>query len=232
MQFIASTWASYGVDADGDGPPTAGIRRTRSTRPPTTCARRARPATIGRAIFAYNHAELVRRRGRALGREIQRPGRRARLRRAPGDAARERSRENRRAAGAQSKAPTCACRVRAQRRCASSPANSAELDPDDGHLALVPAGVPATVQAMVVAGNELQDLPYGPGGHPDPLGAARGGLLEHRQLRALPRRRASARGNPQREPVGPGLRRLGRARPGTVGDDLCDREPDTARVHR
>jgi hypothetical protein len=41
----------------------------------------------------------------------------------------------------------------------------------DGHLALVPAGAPATVQAMVVAGNELQDLPYGPGGHPDPRGA-------------------------------------------------------------
>jgi hypothetical protein len=48
----------------------------------------------------------------------------------------------------------------------------AELAPGDGHLALVPVGVPATVQAMVVAGNELQDLPYGPGGHPDPLGAS------------------------------------------------------------
>ena len=47
----------------------------------------------------------------------------------------------------------------------------AELAPGDGHLALVPAAAPATVQAMVVAGNELQDLPYGPGGHPDPLGA-------------------------------------------------------------
>jgi hypothetical protein len=45
------------------------------------------------------------------------------------------------------------------------------LSSEDGHLALVPAGVPATVQAMVVAGNELQDLPYGPGGHPDPRGA-------------------------------------------------------------
>jgi len=51
------------------------------------------------------------------------------------------------------------------------PGERAELAPGDGHLALVPAGVPATVQAMVVAGNELQELPYGPGGHPDPLGA-------------------------------------------------------------
>jgi hypothetical protein len=47
----------------------------------------------------------------------------------------------------------------------------AALMPGDGHLALVPAGVPAQVQAMLVAGNELQDLPYGPGGHPDPRGA-------------------------------------------------------------
>jgi hypothetical protein len=48
----------------------------------------------------------------------------------------------------------------------------AELDPDDGHVALIPAEVPASVQAMLIAGNELQDLPYGPGGHPNPLGAS------------------------------------------------------------
>jgi hypothetical protein len=45
------------------------------------------------------------------------------------------------------------------------------LAPGDGHVALVPAGVPAVAQAMVVAGNELQELPYGPDGHPDPRGA-------------------------------------------------------------
>ena len=55
----------------------------------------------------------------------------------------------------------------------------AMLAPGDGHVALVPAGVPADVQAMVVAGNELQELPYGPDGHPDPRGAHRRGLLEH-----------------------------------------------------
>ncbi|MGH2903768.1 MAG: lytic transglycosylase domain-containing protein [Solirubrobacteraceae bacterium] len=52
------------------------------------------------------------------------------------------------------------------------PGERAELDPADGHLAWIPEGVPTTVQAMVVAGNELQELPYGPGGHPDPLGAS------------------------------------------------------------
>ena len=46
------------------------------------------------------------------------------------------------------------------------------LAPGHGHVALVPADVPATVQAMVIAGNELQALRYGPGGHPDPRGAA------------------------------------------------------------
>ena len=35
----------------------------------------------------------------------------------------------------------------------------------------VPAQAPTVMQAMVIAGNELQDLLYGPDGHPDPLGA-------------------------------------------------------------
>jgi hypothetical protein len=48
----------------------------------------------------------------------------------------------------------------------------AYLAPDDSHLAFVPLSVPRAVQAMVIAGNELQSLPYGPGGHPDPRGAA------------------------------------------------------------
>jgi hypothetical protein len=48
----------------------------------------------------------------------------------------------------------------------------AVLAPGDGHVALVPAQAPAVVAAMIVAGNELQNLPYGPGGHPDPRGAA------------------------------------------------------------
>jgi hypothetical protein len=47
----------------------------------------------------------------------------------------------------------------------------ARLSASDGHLALVPTDAPPLVQAMVVAGNELQRLPYGPDGHPDPRGA-------------------------------------------------------------
>jgi hypothetical protein len=51
------------------------------------------------------------------------------------------------------------------------PGERALLAPGNGHVALVPAAVPAVVQAMVVAANELQELPYGPAGHPDPRGA-------------------------------------------------------------
>jgi hypothetical protein len=47
----------------------------------------------------------------------------------------------------------------------------AGLSRTDGHVALVPSQAPAIVQAMVIAGNELQELPYGPAGHPDPRGA-------------------------------------------------------------
>jgi transglycosylase-like protein with SLT domain len=54
----------------------------------------------------------------------------------------------------------------------TSGGSRAVLAPGDGHTALVPADAPAAVQAMVVAGNELQDLPYGTAGHPDPRGAS------------------------------------------------------------
>jgi hypothetical protein len=52
-----------------------------------------------------------------------------------------------------------------------TPGARALLSPSNGHMALVPAQAPPVVQAMVIAGNELQDLPYGPTGHPDPRGA-------------------------------------------------------------
>jgi hypothetical protein len=47
----------------------------------------------------------------------------------------------------------------------------ATLSPGDGHVALAPANAPAAVRAMIAGGNELQNEPYGPGGHPDPRNA-------------------------------------------------------------
>ncbi len=57
MQFLASTWAAYGVDGDGDGqadrwdPADAIFAAARLLRAAGA------PGDYGRAIFAYNHAQ-------------------------------------------------------------------------------------------------------------------------------------------------------------------------------
>jgi hypothetical protein len=155
MQFIASTWAQYGVDGDGDG-------RIDRWDPPDAISAAANflrasgaPRDYRSAIFAYNHAgwyvaDVERWAARYRGPAQTRP--------ASGEASEGEGAD--RALEGQSPTPV---RFVAGVR--------AVLAPGDGHLALVPTGAPSTVQAMVVAGNELQDLPYGPGGHPDPRGA-------------------------------------------------------------
>ncbi len=158
MQFLASTWAIYGVDGDGDGE----IDRWDPADAIFSAANYLRasgaPGDYERAIFAYNHADWYVREveewaSRYRGGEAENaangggpPG--------PG--------EETLLAGLQAASPTEVRPIAGTR---------ARLDPLDGHLALIPTEVPAAVQAMLVAGNELQDLPYGPDGHPDPLGA-------------------------------------------------------------
>jgi hypothetical protein len=155
MQFIASTWATYGVDGDGDG------RRDRWD--PADAIYGAAdylhtsgaPGNYRSAIFSYNHA------GWYVA-EVERWA--ARYRGSPAPAASREGVEG--LEGADTRLPSetsTPVRFVAGER--------AMLAPGDGHVALVPAGVPAIVQAMVVAGNELQELPYGPSGHPDPRGA-------------------------------------------------------------
>ena len=83
--------------------------------------------------------------------------------------------------------------------------------------------MPATVQAMVVAGNELQELPYGPGGHPDPLGASEedcSSTVNYVLYRSgvRPLRKSSAD-----NPLAQDYVELGRTGPGALGDDLRDR---------
>ncbi len=167
MQFLASTWAKYGVDADGDGPPDRWNPADAIYAAANYLRASGAPGDYRQAIYAYNHADwyvdeveswAARYGAPPTGAERLAAARcrRARRRRGrSGSAGRRRRR-------LQGESPTPVRFI---------PGERAELDPGDGHLALVPAGVPATVQAMVVAGNELQDLPYGPGGHPDPLGA-------------------------------------------------------------
>ena len=164
MQFIASTWAKYGVDADGDGRADRWDPADAIYSAANYLRASGAPGSYRQAIFAYNHADWYVAEVESWAARYRAPstpaGSQASL---AGEEGRERGEGSE---GADTRlAGESATPVR------FIPGELAELSPDDGHLALVPAGVPATVQAMVVAGNELQDLPYGPGGHPDPLGA-------------------------------------------------------------
>jgi hypothetical protein len=140
-QFLSSTWATYGVDGDGDGradrwdPADAVFAMARYLRAAGA------PADYRAAIFAYDHADWYVadvERWANVYRGVVQPTTEA-------DATYE-----------------SVELVQGDR---------AELAPGSGHVALVPAGAPPVVRAMVIAGNELQDLPYGSGGHPDPRGA-------------------------------------------------------------
>jgi hypothetical protein len=157
MQFIASTWVRYGVDGNGDGlidrwdPADAIYGAANYLRASGA------PGDYGQALFAYNKAGwyvtdvehwAALYRGRAAS-QTQLAG---------GEAGEVEGADR----ALEGQSPTLVRFITGER---------AVLAPADGHLALVPAGVPAVVQAMVIAGNELQQLPYGPGGHPDPRGA-------------------------------------------------------------
>lgn len=152
MQFLAATWATYAVDADGDGirsrwdPADAIFGAARYLRAAGA------PRDYERALLAYNDAGWYVSEVLAVARRYRAT-----------TASREES------------APSEGTLARMQTQTGTQirliEGDSARLAPGDGHLALIPAGVPAAVAAMLVAGNELQTLPYGPGGHPNPLGA-------------------------------------------------------------
>jgi hypothetical protein len=163
MQFIAATWARYGVDGDGDGR----IDRWDAADAIYGAANYLRdsgaPSDYGKAIFAYNHARwyvtdvqgwAARYRGSALvgASDVALP---VGGPLAEGDAS-----------GADER-----LRALTDTPVQFIEGTRAALSPHDPHQALIPAGVPAVAQAMLVAGDELQELPYGPGGHPDPRDA-------------------------------------------------------------
>ncbi|HEX4837762.1 MAG TPA: lytic transglycosylase domain-containing protein [Solirubrobacteraceae bacterium] len=149
-QFLASTWSAYGVDGDGDG-------RIDRWDPADAIFAMANylhvsgaPGDYRRALFAYNHASWY----------VSEVERWASLYRSAAQAS----------AGSAAEAGVTSgwSEVGSVQFTAGA---SAVLSPTDGHVALVPAQAPPEVQAMVIAGNELQDLPYGASGHPDPRGA-------------------------------------------------------------
>ncbi len=160
MQFISSTWAQYGVDGNGDGridrwdPPDAIFSAA------NYLARSGAPSDYARAIFAYNHAgwyvaEVQRWAARYRGSTLSQPSSTPLL---AGTAGPEASPD----AELQAETSTPVRFIAGER---------ALLSPGDGHVALIPVAAPSVVQAMLVAGDELQQLPYGAGGHPDPRGA-------------------------------------------------------------
>jgi hypothetical protein len=155
MQFIATTWMRYGVDGNGDGVADRWNAADAITSAAGYLHASGAPKDYRRALLAYNAADWY-------VTEVERWAARYR----GGGVATAPASGSLAAAGAEGSfagdSPTSVRFVSGAH---------AVLAPGDGHLALVPAGAPAEVQAMVIAGNELQALPYGPGGHPDPRGA-------------------------------------------------------------
>ncbi len=165
MQFIASTWATYGVDGDGDGRADRWDPVDAVYGAANFLAHAGAPSDYPRAILAYNHAGWY-------VEEVQEWAARYRgstLPVAPGSPLTGGA-----SGSADAAAPPLGPDVRLQVE-TDTPVRfiageRATLAPGDGHVALIPTGVPAVVEAMLVSGNELQALPYGPGGHPDPRG--------------------------------------------------------------
>jgi Transglycosylase SLT domain len=156
MQFIGSTWMSYGVDGNGDGTADRWNPADAIFSAANYLHAAGAPRSYRSALYAYNHAwwyvaEVEKWAGRYRGAAHD-------LQASVADEGDPVGADG----GLQAGTSTPVGFVAGER---------ALLDPGDGHLALVPAGVPWTVQAMVVAGNELQGLEYGPGGHSDPRGS-------------------------------------------------------------
>jgi hypothetical protein len=161
MQFLASTWAKYGVAVDGEGRDDRWDPADAIFSAANYLRASGAPGDYPDSIYAYNHAwwyveEVESWAARYRGEGGQSPQLTAGAELAPGEAG-----DGRRVISPQQ---------------SSTPVlyvagDQAKLLRGDGHVALIPEDAPPAVQAMVVAGNELQDLRYGPAGHPDPLGA-------------------------------------------------------------
>jgi hypothetical protein len=149
MQFLASTFSEYGVPAEGGGTPDRWNPADAIYSAANYLRASGAPGDYRKAIFAYNHAEWY----------VEEVEHWASLYRGSGE-------------------PATVAQVSYGGAVTGSTApvqyingERAYPSPADGHLALIPTNVPSVVQAMLMAGNELQDLPYGPAGHPDPRGA-------------------------------------------------------------
>ncbi len=187
MQFLASTWAQFGVDAEGDGPPDRWNPADAIFGAANYLRASGAPGNYHEAIYAYNHAGWYVEEVESWAAKYGAPAASAGANGGEGnrgstggggvagDAVGDTGGEGAALEGAGTEGALEGADTRLASETTTPvrfiPGERAMLATGDGHVALVPAGVPATVQAMVVAGNELQDLPYGPDGHPNPLGA-------------------------------------------------------------
>jgi len=155
MQFLASTFAIYGVNADGEGRADRWSPADAIYSAANYLRASGAPGDYRAAIYAYNHAWWY-------------------VEEVEAWAARYRG-EGGQGVPPQAEDGSVGSRAITQQATRTPvlyvPGGEAKLLRSDGHVALIPEAAPAAVQAMIVAGNELQDLPYGPTGHPDPLGA-------------------------------------------------------------
>jgi len=148
-QFLASTWSEYGIDGDGDGRIDRWDPADAIFSMANYLGAAGAPSNYRKAIFAYNHADWY----------VAEVEYWASLYRGHAQAS------------ASSAGEVSIGEWPGVGEVEFTSGAQAVLSPGDGHVALVPAQAPPVVQAMVIAGNELQDLPYGPDGHPDPRGA-------------------------------------------------------------
>jgi len=165
MQFLASTFSTYGVSAEGTGPPDRWNPADAIFSAANYLRASGAPANYEKAIFAYNHARWyvaevehwgsVYRGAARSGAEAEGTAGEIELSGIAGAGDGETFTEDWPQVGPVQMVT----------------GTRALLSQHDGHIALVPAQAPMVVQAMVIAGNELQDLPYGTAGHPDPRGA-------------------------------------------------------------
>jgi len=175
MQFLAATFSQYGVKAEGSGPPDRWNPADAIYSAAHYLRASGAPGDYHKAIFAYNHAgwyvaEVEH--WAALYRGLAHP--------APAGGDGE-SAGFEGTGGAEAIGSGVGVSDEGEADGIESwpgvgpvrytSGSGALLWRRDGHVALVPAEAPPMVQAMVIAGNELQDLPYGVSGHPDPRGA-------------------------------------------------------------
>jgi hypothetical protein len=162
MQFLASTFSQYGVKAEGSGAPDRWNPADAIYAAANYLRASGAPGDYRKAIFAYNHADWY----------VAEVERWAAIYRGPAHPALATGSE---AGGEDGEGKdggeTWSGLWPGVGTVQYTSGWQARLSPTDGHVALVPAGAPPVVQAMAIAGNELQELPYGPDGHPDPRGA-------------------------------------------------------------